>query len=457
MTTFGSLFSGIGGIDLGLERAGMTVVWQSEIDPYACRVLAKHWPDVPNLGDITAIDWSSVERPDVICGGYPCQPFSLAGVRRGEDDPRHLWPHFRDAIRHLRPRFALLENVPGHLSLGFGRVLGDLAELGYDCEWDCIPAAAVGAPHQRDRVFIVAHSARGRESSEPIFPHGGALVGPWSGAGRRAVLGHPAPRVRELGGAEPVSSTATSDALIDAVRQQPVALTESDGEAVARHDGADRDVADADRSRRPHLQGCRPAPGRPGRRAVDGAGWWDVEPDIRGVPDGLPPGLDGGLNASTGMGPYGDSSDVDAVLVRVLRDHRPAAPAPHGRGPDEQLAHELADALRVMPHPMALGTRQDTVAQAFAHLHRLRQACEAVGAMRDASLPTAEAWQSLHGEAQAWAVVGARRGLWHAEWADTPRVATGVPKRVDRLRTLGNAVVPQVAEWIGRRIMEAAA
>jgi DNA (cytosine-5)-methyltransferase 1 len=154
----GSLFSGIGGLDLGLERAGMTVAWQSEIDPYACRVLAKHWPNVPNLGDITTIDWSNVEPVDVICGGYPCQPFSSAGVRRGEADPRHLWPHFAEALRVVRPRFAVLENVPGHLSLGFGRVLGDLADLGFDAEWDCIPAAAVGAPHLRYRVFVVAHA-----------------------------------------------------------------------------------------------------------------------------------------------------------------------------------------------------------------------------------------------------------------------------------------------------------
>lgn len=158
MLTVGSLFSGIGGLDLGLERAGMNVIWQSEIEPYACRVLAKHWPDVPNLGDITTIDWSSVERPDVICGGYPCQPFSLVGERGGESDPRHLWPYFARAIRVLRPRYAVLENVPGHLSLGFGRVLGDLAELGFAAWWDSIPAAAVGAPHLRYRVFVVAYS-----------------------------------------------------------------------------------------------------------------------------------------------------------------------------------------------------------------------------------------------------------------------------------------------------------
>lgn len=156
MLTFGSLFSGIGGLDLGLERAGMTCRWQSEIDPYASRVLKKHWPDTPNLGDINDINWKTVPAVDLICGGYPCQPFSTAGLRNGTDDPRHLWPKFADAIRVLRPRYALLENVAGHLTLGFGNVLADLAACGYDTQWDCIPAATVGAPHRRDRLFVIA-------------------------------------------------------------------------------------------------------------------------------------------------------------------------------------------------------------------------------------------------------------------------------------------------------------
>ena len=155
--TVGSLFSGIGGFDLGLERAGMKVIWQSEIDEFASKVLKKHWPDVPNLGDITKVDWSKVERPDVICGGYPCQPFSTAGKRGGANDPRHLWPAMFNAICLLRPRYALMENVRGHLSMGFGDVLADLASIGFDAEWQVIPAASVGAPHKRDRVFIVAY------------------------------------------------------------------------------------------------------------------------------------------------------------------------------------------------------------------------------------------------------------------------------------------------------------
>ena len=163
--TVGSLFSGIGGFDLGLERAGMKVIWQSEIDQFACKVLKKHWPDVPNLGDITKVDWTNIERPDVICGGYPCQPFSTAGKRGGATDSRHLWPAMFNAICLLRPRYALMENVRGHLSMGFGDVLADLASIGFDAEWQVIPAAAVGAPHKRDRVFIVAYPNDKRQSS----------------------------------------------------------------------------------------------------------------------------------------------------------------------------------------------------------------------------------------------------------------------------------------------------
>ena len=157
MLTVGSLFSGIGGIDLGLERAGMTVKWHSEIDPYASKVLKKHWPQVPNLGDIKQINWEEVEKVDVIAGGYPCQPFSTAGLRKGESDSRHLWPFFFEAISRLRPRYAILENVRGHLSMGFDRVLGDLAEIGYDAEWEIVSAASVGAPHRRDRIICVAY------------------------------------------------------------------------------------------------------------------------------------------------------------------------------------------------------------------------------------------------------------------------------------------------------------
>jgi DNA (cytosine-5)-methyltransferase 1 len=152
----GSLCSGIGGLELGLERAMLTeTVWQSEIDPYASQVLGRHW-DVPNLGDMTTVDWTTVEPVDILCAGYPCQPFSHAGRRQGTADVRHLWPAVRDAIRHLGPGLVVLENVRGHLSLGFGEVLGDLADLGFDAEWRMLRASDIGAPHQRARLFVAA-------------------------------------------------------------------------------------------------------------------------------------------------------------------------------------------------------------------------------------------------------------------------------------------------------------
>ena len=173
MLTVGSLFSGIGGLDLGLERAGMKVIWQSEIDPYCNKVLKKHWPEVTNHGNIKDIDWTTIERPDVICGGYPCQPFSTAGKRQGTDDPRHLWPWVRDAIGALRPSYAILENVRGHLSMGGLQVIGELAEIGYDAEWRVVSAAGMGAPHRRERIIIVANSndTRGRTQQCPIDSH----------------------------------------------------------------------------------------------------------------------------------------------------------------------------------------------------------------------------------------------------------------------------------------------
>jgi DNA (cytosine-5)-methyltransferase 1 len=182
--TVGSLFSGIGGLDLGLERAGMKVIWQSEIDPYCCNVLRKHWPEVPNHGNIKEIDWQTVQRPDVICGGYPCQPFSTAGKRHGENDPRHLWPWVRQTISILQPKYAILENVPGHRSLGGLTVIGDLAQIGYDAEWRIVSAAGLGANHLRKRLIIVANPA-GRHGRNTQPQRMAAIFGQTAELGKR--------------------------------------------------------------------------------------------------------------------------------------------------------------------------------------------------------------------------------------------------------------------------------
>lgn len=154
---YGSLFSGIGGIDAGFDEAGLTCAWQVEIDPFARQVLAKHWPDVPKHDDIRTFKPTAV---DVICGGFPCQDISNAGKREGIDGERSgLWSEYVRIIREVRPRFVVVENVGALLVRGVGRVLGDLAALGYDAEWDVLRASRFGAAHRRERVFIVAYPA----------------------------------------------------------------------------------------------------------------------------------------------------------------------------------------------------------------------------------------------------------------------------------------------------------
>jgi DNA (cytosine-5)-methyltransferase 1 len=163
--TVGSLFSGIGGFELGLQRAGMEISWMVEIDPFCRRVLAKNWPNVDrSVIDVKEAGKHNLRAVDLICGGFPCQDLSHSGGRRGLAGERSgLWFEYARIIREITPRWVLVENVPGLLSIddgrGFGTVLRNLAESGYDAEWDCLPAAAFGADHVRDRVYIVAYTS----------------------------------------------------------------------------------------------------------------------------------------------------------------------------------------------------------------------------------------------------------------------------------------------------------
>jgi DNA (cytosine-5)-methyltransferase 1 len=152
------LFSGIGGFSLGLERAGMQAVAFCEVDPWCRRILAKHWPGVPIYEDVRTLAATDLGPVDVIAGGFPCQDISVAGNGAGITGERSgLWSEFARLIGEIRPRYAIIENVAALLDRGLCDVLGDLAALGYDAEWHCIPASHVGAPHRRDRVWIVAY------------------------------------------------------------------------------------------------------------------------------------------------------------------------------------------------------------------------------------------------------------------------------------------------------------
>jgi len=305
----GSLFAGIGGLELGLERAGMEVIWQVENDPYCIKVLEKHWPEVRRYGDITQIDWREVEAPELVCGGFPCQPVSVAGKRKGTEDERWLWPEFRRCVRELRPRLVLVENVPGLLTHGGAGVLGDLAACGYDAESETLPASAFGAPHLRYRVFLVA----------------------------------------QLRGAPGGISYASLDS-VRLERERRGQQHGVGGSAELGADGSEGDVADADSARL--KERCRTEP---------------VEPQQR---------------------------------------------------PTERGSQEVAD----------------TAGEGSSECEEPREVAE-------------------RGE-----TTRTQRPSSSSQWSVEPnvgRVAHGVPSRVDRLRSLGNAVVPQVAEWIGQRIMEA--
>lgn len=153
----GSLCTGYGGLDMAAEAYfGAETIWTCELDKHASKVIAARIGK-PNHGDLKTTDWTKVEPIDILTAGYPCQPFSTAGHRKGAKDERHLWPYIKEIIGILRPRFVVLENVRGHFRFGFSEVIGDLACIGYDARWTLIRASDVGAPHRRERLFILAY------------------------------------------------------------------------------------------------------------------------------------------------------------------------------------------------------------------------------------------------------------------------------------------------------------
>lgn len=300
MLTVGSLFSGIGGLDLGLERAGMTVRWQVEVDPFCQRVLAKHWPHVRRYGDIRELSGEELERVDLICGGFPCQDVSDAGQRVGIDGERSgLWHDMARIVRAVRPRLVLVENTRGLLARGMDRVLGDLARLGFDAEWSLLSAAEMGAPHLRERVFILAYAPgdlRGAPGdARPVAPD-------W----RRALLadadGEQPQRGRVAG---VVDSTARAH---EAARAERERLWNASGDHcpdVANAEGERRQVRQPERGRQGRPSGSGEAvsdakgricgrderwPESPIRPS--GLGGWPTEPAVGRVANGVPDRLD---------------------------------------------------------------------------------------------------------------------------------------------------------------------
>ena len=327
------LFSGIGGFSLGLERTGgFETAAFCEYEDFPRKVLAKHWPDVPCFPDVRELKGQDIDGPiDVICGGYPCQPFSTAGQRRGKEDDRHLWPEFSRLVDELRPTWVIGENVAGHISMGLDDVLSDLEGQGYACRTFVIPACAVGAPHRRDRVWSIASR---------------------NDADADSIRSHRTPK-HVIRGREP------SDRQVSLFGPFCEVLAGSGGASV----GEASDVADADIDERWLIKSC-------------------------------------GL---------GDQGRDDPNGVQKRKENT-------GQSGNRSQCGTMADA--------------NTAGREERHATPI------------ANEPGPPAWR-----------IDAERDSWLTE-PDVGRVADGVPRRVDRLKALGNAVVPQIPEMIGRAILQ---
>jgi DNA (cytosine-5)-methyltransferase 1 len=368
MPTFGSLFAGIGGIDLGLERAGWECRWQVEWDGFCQTSLARNWAPVVRRGDVTAVDFRELERVDLIAGGFPCQPVSVAGRQRGRADERWLWPEFARAIRDVGPSFVLVENVRNLLAIDdgrpFGEVLGSLAALGYDAEWDCIPASAFGAPHERDRLWLLAYPDERRRERDDARSNFGSIP---SGDGSGAEM---------------------ADADGDAIRLQPEPKSRRRDPAITR---SARALADDDSE----------------RREIERGGGLPAERD---APRRGHVGRRGGADA------VADPDVLDAQgLVRS--------------GDDEavgEVSAERSAGLRGGVRRHRFGPPQSRVVRA------------------PDGLPT---WMDGH----QWPAPPGRQYDW-----EPPRTVIGrMPNRAQRVKALGNAVVPQIPEHLGRRLLAA--
>lgn len=513
MLTIGSLFSGIGGLELGLERAGLgPVLWQVEKEEFPRAVLAKHWPDAERFDDVCKVGAAELAPVDLICGGFPCQDISLAGRGEGLAGERSgLWLEYARVIRELRPRWVVIENVAALLSRGIDAVLGTLAALGYDALWDCIPAQAVGAPHRRDRVFMVAWRVSGAERdalreeprrrrwlgdgrSSPFARHLGEVVADAeclrrngrTGQGEESAgRGQPADECGELANAERPGV------------QRPAAVSLSDGAALS---GALRDcrarwqLADADGRDLPKW------PPPPGDMHAWGRVQADTESEVRGIFDGFSAWLvrtGGGLNADESEGVSAEdlralrgnihakavreatggrdairSAEVLFAVVRELRrgasraqhlspegpedagrgmremrDGGEPSSSSHRRGHHEQREHEHRDDVQDVPRRRPLG-REET-----------GRAVKVVRALRRRDYEAAARWLAEAPQGLPGAEV-LLQALLNSLSLQPAVCRLGLPPGLVRnrrhaLKGYGNAVVPQVAEVIGRFIADA--
>ena len=387
---FGSLFVGIGGIDLGLERAGMTCKWQVEIDPFCNKVLEKHWPNIRRFKDVRDVGKHNLEPVDLICGGFPCQPFSVAGKRKGKEDVRHLWPEMFRIIQELKPRWVLGENVAGILNMELENCFSDLEMEGYEVQELVIPACAVQAPHRRDRVWIVANRNRARCGTST-----GNIDGNWQAI------------VKELEQSQLEYS------------RQDCHVADTCNERLQRSEWP-----------RSHEQGQAAHGSTPERNHTWDEPWLEAATRLCGIFNGLSRELHiiGGLKDDTRCNKKSESERNFIIwkILRVMWEGRETAKAS-----PELYLNQLYDSLPDLPCEGG-SSPWFTQNQENEELYSLWKTFY--------SLPYKEA-QQLQSELLEYLREKERRKKM------------GNKDRVNRLKALGNSVVPQIVEILGRAIL----
>ncbi len=377
------LFSGIGGFSLGMEAAGFETKAFVENEPYCQRVLKKNWPETPihsDIKDFTGDEYAGTI--DLITGGYPCQPFSVAGKQLGEEDERHLWPEMLRVIRAIRPRWVVCENVPGHINLGFDTVAAQMEAEGFAVWPFLVPACSVGAKHKRERLWIIAHTKH----------HGSFTMSKQGGHGENV------PRSKERKDCTIESKGVYQPGNVaDATSKQDWWIQQSWMES-----------------------------------NLGAGGWWDVEPNVGRMANGISRELDfiRGLEDEE-IGDQEGKPENNKLIWKMLRamwEHRDVAASS-----SYLYAERIYDSMPEMP-------RKDSYGGWF------------MGGRIKENERLCSLWSSFYSEpfqeAQNMQQELLKRVRTHE------RKQKMACRRIDRLKGLGNAIVPQMAYLIGKTIMK---
>jgi DNA (cytosine-5)-methyltransferase 1 len=379
------LFSGIGGFSLGLESAGLVeTVAFCDFDQYCQQVLNKNFPGVPVYGDVKELNYEKlkadgIDQVDIITGGYPCQPFSVAGRKKGEQDPRHVWPEMFRLIKELRPTWVIGENVGGHIKLGLDSVLENLESEGYSARTFSISASSVGANHKRERVWIVANS--GRSSGGKQSPRNSKSIGCWS-------------------------------------FETPEWSTDTD--QIARSSEGAEIMADSDKMQRQLLRGQQ---SKQREETFEGTG--------------------------ERSGTQNDFSDSESIVSDggEYREHSEKRKA-EGQTRREGCLLADSESIKSWEQTEREGWENSSRGSSNSRRHS-RERTKYVTDANSSRLEEQRRSFTTEQENQA-----SQCGRWWDIEPDVGRVAHGVPKKVDRLKCLGNSVVPQIPFVIGLAIKE---